>query len=510
MQALNYKDALAAYLEKFQKDNGERLAEVLKTTTNASIPGTGTAFQPFNLDMVGKLLLPLLTPLQNRGAYGVKAGNVGDSREYRAIVAKNTSKQGGRAAATTSSLSTVVATAGRAGTIDYTFLTKKKVFEKFAPESAITWELYKSSGPFNALGKATIASLITAKELEERHIVGACSTALGTTATPTGTPSNSGGVLTNAASPYVVGCVALNYYGWWYYGADGLPTVDLTNTAGQIPTQAIGANSAGITIAAGTTGSIAMVVAAKKGAWAYLWIINHSAGGRTLAAVSTIPKVTLTAEGTVTASTLSTVDGSTLDVQGNTVVWDGLYAQIVLDSDIPGAFNSLAGAALTPTGAGSGVTEVETILANLATFYHISPDMAIMSPGTLKALSNIALSAQANSPEYRLNIDANGDGGVKAGTMLKMLRNQYMQTDVEIVAEPIMPDGKIIFYTKNIDYPEAGVNTNLELHTSEHFLQDFYARMTDVAPPGPWAIKTYGAPTLYWPKSCAVIDDILT
>src|SRR6516165_6128003 len=85
-------DVFSQLLKEFKRKNDMRWETVLKSLTNASVPGTTTQFQPFNLDMVGKLLLPLLTPLQNGGWYGVKAGEVGDSREYRAIVAKNTNK----------------------------------------------------------------------------------------------------------------------------------------------------------------------------------------------------------------------------------------------------------------------------------------------------------------------------------------------------------------------------------------------------------------------------------
>jgi hypothetical protein len=497
-----------ALLKQFRKNNDTRWEMVLKSLLDASVPGTTTGFQPFNLDMVGKLLLPLLTPMQNAGLYAVKAGETGDSREYRAIVAKNLSKSSGIAVPATAALSVTQSAVGRGTLIDYQYLIKKKFFMKIAPEAAITWELYRSSGPFNALGKTTIASLITAKELEERHILGAVSTALGTTGTPTGVPSNTGGVLTNAASPYVVNCIALNYYGWWYYAQDGLGnvTVDLTNTGGQIPTQAIGTASAGITIASGSTGSIAMTVPFKQGAFAYLWTIKHSGGTFSLAAVTTIPTVTITAEGTVAASTLSTVDGSTLDIQGNTVVWDGLFAQTVLDADIPGQYTNVAGGNFTTTGSGSGVSQVETMLATFARLWHLSPTHAIMSPQTLAALSNVAIGSGA--PAYRLIVETGGDGQVKAGTVLSHIRNQFMQTLIEVLVEPIMPDGKVILYTKDIDYPDAGVNTNLELHCTDHFLQDFYARITDIAPPGPWSIKTFGAPTLYWPRACGVIDNV--
>jgi hypothetical protein len=83
-----------------------------------------------------------------------------------------------------------------------------------------------------------------------------------------------------------------------------------------------------------------------------------------------------------------------------------------------------------------------------------------------------------------------------------------MKKVVTPIAHPLFPDGKIILYTKTIPYPNAGVGVNMQLHCTDHFLQDFYARITDVAPPGPWAIKTYGAPAMIWPRPCGVVDGI--
>ena len=88
--------------------------------------------------------------------------------------------------------------------------------------------------------------------------------------------------------------------------------------------------------------------------------------------------------------------------------------------------------------------------------------MMIMSETTLGALSNIAIGSSA--PAYRINIDGvAADGNLIAGTILSKVRNQYMGTAVDVVGHPLMPDSKIIFYTKDIDYPDSGVNTNLEL-----------------------------------------------
>lgn len=501
-------DAYQQLRDIFREKGDLKWEESMKSLVNSTVPGLSTNYEEINLDEQGKYLLPLLTPFQNGGFYGVKTGEKGQSRQYRAIVGKNASKNSGIAPEATGA--GAVTGLGRAPVVDYKFQAKEKFFMKLAPEAAISRELAEQSGALNAFGSVTTASLTTAKELEERHILFDCGTALGTTGTPVGTPSNTGGVLTNAASPYTVSVAALNYWGWWYYS--DAPAADLTNTAGVIPTQAIAATSANVTIASGTTGSIAATCPSKKGAFGYVWYIT-TGGVTKFAGSTTVPSITITNFTGFAASALCTVDGSLLDLQSQTVIWDGLWAQIVLDTDLPGEYidqvtsSSLGGAALTATASGCGIAEFETIFLNLALKRGLSPTVAVASMRTCKAISNIALGA--TNPAYRFNLDADGDGKIKAGSVLAELRNQYMQTTVELLPHPLMPDGKVLFYTKKIDYPGSNVGTNFELHCGDHFLQCFFARTADVAPPGPWSIRTVGAPTLYFPASCGGVDNII-
>jgi hypothetical protein len=510
------QETLKQLLKELRRSGQTKWETVLKSVVTSSVPGTTTQFQPFNLDPVGKLLLPEFTPFQNGGYYGVKGGQSGDAREYRAIVGKNTTKHTGAAIAATSANSNAASSNGRASVVDYQFLSRKKTYAKYAPESAIDWELYRSSGPFNALGRTTIASLIVAKELEERHILGANSTALGTPATPTGVTAITGGSLTNGNSPYTVKVIALNYYGWWYWMADGFAVADITAITtfglpgGAVQTESIGsAASAALTVASGSAGSIAVAVTPITGAFAYLWVIEHT-GTYKFGTVSTTPFATIVSEGTLTV-VVPSADGSAFDTDGYPVVWDGAYAQAILDADIPGEYISLAGngtpGAFTTTGSGSGVAEVETLLQRMWTKWKSSPVVAVMSPRTLGVLSNVAIGSSA--PAYRFMHDVDkGDGNIVMGSILTGIRNQYADTTITTLADQVWPDGKIFFYQKKVDYPDANVGSNLELFCTDHFLQDFFARTNDVAPPGPWAIKTYGAPILYWPRGCGAIGDI--
>ena len=42
----------------------------------------------------------------------------------------------------------------------------------------------------------------------------------------------------------------------------------------------------------------------------------------------------------------------------------------------------------------------------------------------------------------------------------------------------------------------------------DRFIQDFYARTRDTSPQGPWAIKTYGCPLLYFPRPNYCLDNV--
>jgi hypothetical protein len=503
-------------LENLRAAKDQQLEDALKSITNASVPGTATQYQPFNLDPIGKVLTPEFTPFSNGGYYDVKTGESGDSFEYRAIVAKNTKKSGGAALAATAHNFTTQAAAGRANIIDFDFLTRKKFRAKHAPEAAIDWELYETSGPFNALGKTIIVSLINAREIEERRILWDDSTALATPGKPVAAKNAAAGNFTNVA--YTVKVIALNYWGWRYWIEDGvLPVADIVAVTsfglpGANATQGESIGSvASDAVTPDASASVDVSVAPVKGAYGYIWVAA-TASTYKLCAATEQPRATLSNVSSLTI-TVPSVDGSTFDLDGFPVIWDGLFAQIARDADIPGYFKSLDSngtpGTLSTYGAGSGCLELEEMFQSRSKVTKTPFELLIMSPSTLGSLSNIVIGSSA--PAYRLNIDAQGGGGkgnVIAGTILKAVYNQYMDKVVPLMAHPLMPNGKIIGYQKTVDYPNSGVGANLELHCTKRFQQQYFALTADVAPPGPWAIKSYGAPCLIWGKACGVLDDI--
>lgn len=511
------QEKLDELLENLRIAKDTQFEDALKSITSSTVPGTATSYQPFNLDPVGKLLLPEFTPFSNDGNYEVKTGESGDSYEYRAIVGKNLNKSGGAALPADDIGTGSQVHSGLANLQKYSFLTRKKFRAKHAPRTAIDWELYESSGPFNALGKTTIASLITAREIEERRILFDDSQALGAPAQPTGVAVAGGGSLANVA--YTVKVIALNYHGWWYWLADGIAAADqVAATLYGLPGGAVqGESTASVASAAITpaaNGHINMTVAPVKGAYAYLWIINTGGGAYKLGTVTDQPFATITTYGALTVAQPS-ADGSNFDLDGFPVVWDGLFAQICRDVDnatIGGPYLSLAGngtpGAFTTSGSGCGVAEMETQLQALSRGAKVSPEIAVVGLSTMAAFSNVCIGSSA--PAYRIMIDGQaGDGKVIAGSILAGIRNQYAgNKPVMFMPHQLMPEGKIVLYTKTIDYPNAGVGTNLALHCTKRFQQQFYALTDDVAPPGPWAIKSYGCPALVWPKACAILDDI--
>jgi hypothetical protein len=496
------QEELDTVLKSVTDDESLRWVDAMKSITEASVPGTGTQFQPFNLDLMGKILLPELTPFGNAGYYSIETGETGDSYEYRAIVGKNAGKDSGFAGQATSIFPG--SGDGLGNLIPYDFATRKKFRQKLMPLAAVTRELAESSGAFNAAGRMTIASLITAKELNERNVIWGSSHAISTPTNLAATGLATGGTLTTADSPYTIYVVALNYWGWWYWsGTDGAPTADVPQVVSlTTPGSSIAASTTASIPATNTTGSINATWDAMDGAHGYMVSMKKNGGTNYFVGYTNIPAMTIIANATTFTVAIPTGNGSNQDLAGNTLVIDGLVEQIWRDADLAGIVQKTPlagiGGGFTATAGGCGIADFETYFAQAARQFKLSPDVGVVSPTTLSKISEIAVGAS----NVRRNLDAKSDGKMTAGTQLTELPNQYMGTTVPLMSHPLAPDAEVVWYVKDVDYPGANVGVNLQFHCTTHLLQVFFALMADVAPPGPWGIRTYGAAALLWGKPC--------
>jgi hypothetical protein len=236
--------------------------------------------------------------------------------------------------------------------------------------------------------------------------------------------------------------------------------------------------------------------------------MKKASGTNYFVGYTNVPQMLITANATTFTVAVSTADGSTLDLTGSvTQVMDGLVEQIWRDADLFGVNSTTPqagiGGGFAQTAAGGGLLDVELYLQTVARRFKLSPSLMIMSPTTLGQFSAASQSV-TNGPQTRVTRDANGSADFVPGTRMKAYPNQYIDgaDNIPILSHPLAPDGEIVYYVKTVNYPGANVGVNLQFHCTEHLVQDFIAKMTNVAPPGPWQIITTGAFALIFGRPC--------
>lgn len=328
---------------------------------------------------------------------------------------------------------------------------------------------------------------------EEKALIGGLGTfALGTTPTPGLTPSNTGGVLTNAASPYHVRCVALSPEGYdlaYKTAPLSVATIlTLTSASPRAQTWTVNGGAAKIsadattTIASGTTGSIAATVTHVPGAAGYAWFIGTAAGSEVLAAITTINAVTLTAVPSAGSPPTGWVDVTSTnfdtDRSQNGRIFDGIIA-IMARSGSGATITSLDGASLTADNA-AGIVEFDAILQAMASSYKVSPEDIWVNFEQVKDIATAIGSASAGVPSaYQIQIQ-NGpaQGGVMGGFVVKGYQNKYALSDekrtMRLHVHPDIPPGTILFTSTELPpvaFPDANIDGVFEVETLEDYTQ---------------------------------------
>jgi hypothetical protein len=150
------------------------------------------------------------------------------------------------------------------------------------------------------------------------------------------------------------------------------------------------------------------------------------------------------------------------DDTANTNVFEGLIAwceKTTMYSQALGStghFNvDMDGAPLTT--AGSGVSEFDTVLQNLWTYWQINPTLIVTSAQGASSLTDKLVAAN-NAAMYRLEISAERGGftgGVYVGGYLNKYAASlmgYQPATIPVWAHPYCPDGKFLFLTERVPY----------------------------------------------------------
>ena len=490
-------------------------AAVQKSLSTEQVLTTGSNIAEINLDPAFKHLYPIQTPFLNAGMVGEVGGQVGRFRTYRAFVEMNPQDDDGNAG---EAASDPTGATGRGRIVSQTSLDRQKFFAKIMPEAAVTREEADLSGVLDGFLQKQIISMAIAKQLEEENLLFSTTGLLGSVSGLAATAFATGGVLVTGT--YAVKVTALTYWGnknWQRNAAAGTfvplgsPLAATNARNGETDRSQV----TGIAVT-GPTARIDATWTTKKGAWAYAVYLSNGTD-EWLVGITGAPAFSITTtefsagvaitSPVATANLIPTVDASNKGVRGSTIGYEGLYQQIVLDSDtfVRGPYLNMNASTFTAQAGGTGIREWDFILGQLFRApIGVSPNAIMVSAADWSGLSAMLLSNSAQN--YRLMVETEDGTRVSAGTIVETVKNNFSRSTIDVIVHPLMPSGKVIFYTRDLPYEANNTGVNLSHFFNHRYRQVFFPNNSDYAPPGPWGISSLGQPILTWPKACAVIE----
>ena len=436
----------------------------------------------YDLEAPAKSLVPVITPLRNM--IPRVGGGTGTQTNWRAVTAVNTTKVG---------IGVPQGQRGRVQTVatkDYT-----------APFVTIGLEDYATDeAELAAMGFDDVLALMTLNNLrglmigEEALIIGGNGVtggggvALGTTPTPSLTPSISNGSIATG-STYGVICVALTLTN--YLNCDlTLQAATAVPQSGQV-TGADGntffynagtaqkSAEATTTIASGNTGSIAATVTAVPNAVAYAWFFGV-AGSEILTQITTINSALITG---ATAGATQTPASFTADYSQDQYVFSGLMS--IANSASSGAYiktmaTGTAGTGTTLTAdTNGGCVEIDTALKSFWDVSRLSPDAMWVSSQEQAAIGEIIL--EGGSSAAQRFVFTTDQGNVKGGVIVRSYLNKFTMSgnqEIPVHLHPNIPPGTILFTTSQLPYPLSNVANVMQVKTRRDYHQIDWPRKT--------------------------------
>ena len=432
----------------------------------------------YDLEAPARTIYPVLTPLRNR--IPRVSGKGGIQANWRAITGINTA-----------AMSVGLAEGNRGGVVTTTTADYLAAYRGIGLDDYATFEADYAANGFDDVKARAVQGLLRSLMIgEEMMIVGGnTSVALGTTATPSLTPSTSGGSIATGTT-YSVICVALGPDAYWSVagsnnGSTGASfsaltatvpgSVSRTNADATTTTYGGGAAqksaSATFTVTSGSTGSVACTVTAKAGAAGYAWFLG-AVGGERLVALTTINSAVLTALPAGTEQLASSLPSS--DQSTNAYAFDGLLSQIYKSGS--GAYvKALAtgtagtGTILTSNG-GGGITQLDDAFSAFYNLYRLSPTDIYVNAQEAKNISILVIK-NGGAPLLRINRNEGVRDGIAAGDRVTSILNTITGDEVRVNVHPNIAPGTIMFYCDNLPYKLSGVNNVVQIRARQDYYQ---------------------------------------
>lgn len=366
-----------------------------------------------------------------------------------------------------------------------------------------------SRGYDDVKARALAGSLMQWRLAENKAIIGGQQYALPALTLPALTTSTTGGSIAATTAVYVNVQARSGYN--YYWGGSG------TAVAANITTGAGGTNTVTIPSWTSVAGAVAYDIFAGPAAGTQYYVTTVTTNAAyTLkaiptqnAAVPALPSLS------TTVPTVATSDGSY-----NANAFNGLIASIVGDwtsagvQTKPGSGDlgsgattvSLGGAAFT--GNGQGITEIDNFLLNY--FQNTggeSPDWALMNGQEAQNIKSKVLSTSA-AVTY---LEPQGDGRVGAtvgGSVGRYINGAAGGQSINIVVDPHLPPGRVIFGKDSNPYPEAGESSVFEVRTLREVAERPYGNPPSNTPGEWWDVSSYETFINRAPVLCGIITDV--
>lgn len=441
---------------------------------------TGLGIVGYSLEPAAKLLYPVLTPLRNSiPRQGMIGGVAGTAEHWKVITGINTTN-----------VRAGVSEGNRNAAISITEQDRIAAYVGLGQENFVTFEADYASRGFDDAKALGVLSALQSLMIQEEQILlnGNASLQLGTTATPAGTSSTTGGTIAAGTTNFLY-CVALTYWGFQYGANNSIPgnqnpvasggilnpTITRTNVDTSSDTFGGGvakiSNASSAITTTGSTSSIAATVAPTKGAFGYGWFFGVTAGAANafLVAITNLPTVTITAAATSTYAANST--GLSTDNSTCSLEFDGLITQAL---QLNGYYKSMNGSTLTADGFG-GVVEIDTMLKSFWDNFRLTPQVLWVDSQVARDLTK-KIAAGTTNPSYRINLEntANSLGNLVAGQLVTTYLNKYALNgaqSLDIRLHPNMPIGTLYADMTVNPYPNSRVSVPRRVRTRQEYYQ---------------------------------------
>lgn len=466
---------------------------------------TGTGLVQYNLEPTAKRLQPRPTPLRNRLSRAKSPNGPGLAVNWKAITATDGGIVGGGTGQYPG-----VSEGHRNSFMNVTEKNYSATFSALGKDILTTFEAqFAGQGFDDARSVAQISKLNALMISEEKMILGGNAGSgaglngfqLGTPTTPT-VALAAGGSLTTAQ---FVGAavVALTYWGLQFASVAGGVVTSFVRTNADQTSDTINGGSSHISAMSSTvqtTGgnlSVTATVPAIPGALGFAWYFDIEAANSVslanakLAAITTVPTYTLTANPTGTQT--GTATGLTSDNSANALDFTGMIGV----NAAAGYVKDLAGAQLTANGDGT-IAEIETFLLYMATTYFLTPSRMYVGAQLYASVTNKILTTSTGSAApvgaQRINFEQDEMGRIIGGTQVSAYRSKYAGAAtgsnipgiISIEWHPLLPDNVILFDLEDNPYPDSSIPCVRRIMTQQEYYSIQWPLRTRQ-----WEIGTY-------------------